>query len=328
MNWKALQLSSLLTLFLYPVISAAASDGSSEARDWLQRMMNASQELNYEGTFVYIQGQKLESMHIVHSHDEQGERQRLSSLNGSLREVLVVGDSVLCLLPTQEVYVAGSRLTRSPLPVSLPRDLNQLEGYYRFEMLGKDRTAGVDTEVIGIKPRDEFRFGYRLWLDGNTGMVLRSALLDENGYILEQMMFTSIEVKAEIDRELLSPPEGLGQARQLRDHPSGEVVTEPGWSIKSLPRGFMQVLYNRYRKEGGYVTEHIVLTDGLAIVSVFVEELRELAPLLEGPSRMGAINAYGVIKKGHQVMAVGEVPGVTVKMIASSLEPLKASVAQ
>jgi sigma-E factor negative regulatory protein RseB len=300
---------------------AWAENRQNEAKIWLERMMHASQTLNYEGTFVYVQGHKLEAMHIIHRSGDDGERQRLYSLNGSMREVLVTNDLVTCLLPGQRVQVVGTDFTRSTLPVSLPRDLYRLEESYRLDMLGNDRTAGLDTRVVEIQPQDAFRFGYRLWLDSNTGMVLRSALLDENGHILEQMMFTSIELGSEIDLTRLSPPKAVINAfAKPSEHPRGVAVGESNWAVTRLPRGFEQVLHKRFTKAPSSETEHIVFTDGLATVSVFVENLQGTEPVLNGASRMGAMNAFGLVIDDYQVMVVGEVPVATVEMIGSSME--------
>jgi sigma-E factor negative regulatory protein RseB len=320
MNPTMLRLAVLVFIcFSCPL--AWAEGQQNEAKIWLERMLHASQTLNYEGTFVYVQGHKLEAMHIIHRSGDDGERQRLYSLNGSLREVLVMNDLVTCLLPEQEVQAVSTNFTRSPLPISLPRDLYRLEKYYRLDMLGSDRTAGLDTRVVEIQPQDAFRFGYRLWLDSNTGMVLRSALLDENGHILEQMMFTSIELGSEIDLTRLSPPKAVIHASaKPSPHPRGEAVEESNWAVTRLPRGFEQVMHKRFTESPSSVTEHIVFTDGLAAVSVFLENLQGAEPVLDGASRMGAMNAFGAVIDGYQVMVVGEVPIATVEMIGSSME--------
>jgi sigma-E factor negative regulatory protein RseB len=138
--------------------------------------------------------------------------------------------------------------------------------------------------------------------------------------ILEQLMFTSIQVGPDIDEQRLQPPGVSGIEATGDAHPIGEAVTDSGWVITKLPPGFVQLLHNRYTKDPHHNTEHIVLTDGLATVSVFVEKLDGSEPLLDGASKMGAMNAYGIVLADHQVMVVGEVPGAAVEMIATSLE--------
>jgi sigma-E factor negative regulatory protein RseB len=315
-----LRLAAPVLVFLTIAAPARSESPSNEAKTLLERMVSASRSMDYEGTFVYVQGQNIEAMHIVHS-SKGGERQRLSSLNGSVREVLIVEDTVVCVLPSgTQSFVVDSGFKRSLLPIALPKELDRLEAHYELKVLGKDRTAGIVTRVVAIEPRDAYRFGYKLWLDSQTGMVLRSALVDGEHKILEQLMFTSIQVEPDIDEQRLQPPNSSEAELKSSTHPTGEAVTDSDWSITKLPPGFVQLLHNRYTKALAHHTEHIVLTDGLATVSVFVEKLDGSEPLLEGASRMGAMNAYGVLLADHQVMVVGEVPSAAVEMIATSLE--------
>ena len=211
-----------------------------------------------------------------------------------------------------------SRIIRR-FPFSLPRDLSKLEDNYRFELLDEDRVAGMEARIVAIQPRDKLRFGYRFWLEQNSGMLLRSALLDESGVMVEQLMFTSLQIKPEIDAALLSPQEILNVALPLKSHPTAEAVEQSHWRVEQPPLGFAQISHNRYfRNSSEHPTEHMVFTDGLATVSVFLDKLEE-QPLLLGASRMGAMNAFGVVIEKHQGLVVGEVPKATVKMIAESL---------
>jgi len=313
---------AVLTLALWQVeVSLAELQG--DAKEWLERMIQATQTLNYEGTFVYVQGQHLEAMHIIHKGGMDGEQQRMFSLSGSPREVVVADNQVICLLPKQKKSLGNSGYQRSPFPISLPQELDELEQNYRFKMFGKDRVAGMKTQVIAIQPRDNLRFGYKLWLEQETAMVLRSAILNESGHALEQLMFTDWQVKPEVDQDLVSPPDiktpmpspASGENGQLEEQ-------EPDWLFRELPQGFKQVMYNRFTGASDkHLTEHIVLTDGLATVSVFLETLAGSPPLLKGAAQMGAMNAYGKVINKHQALVVGEVPQATVEKIASALQP-------
>jgi len=300
-----------------------------EARQWLERMIEATQTLNYEGTFIYIQGPHVESMRIIHGSGPNGERQRLFSLNGPPREVVVANNHVVCLLPRQQATFPGSDYQRSPFPLSIPRELGRLESHYAFEMLGEDRIAGLDTQVIAIKPRDAWRFGYRLWLDEGNGLLLRSALLSEQGQPMEQLMFTDLQVKPHIDESAFQSPAAPPEAALISGEPgnpepsspAGEPVAESAWRVGPLPEGFAKVLHNRFTEaSGGHPTEHLVFADGLATISVFLEKLDHQPPLLQGQSRLGSMNAFGTVIAGHQVLVVGEVPAATVQRIATSIE--------
>lgn len=319
MNPKIVQLAALV-LALCSVGVAWAESQQDKAKQWLERMLQAPKTFNYEGTFVYVQGQVLEAMHIVHS-SKNGERQRIVSLNGSVREVVVANDKVTCLLPGEQPGVKGGNYNRSPFPIALPQELDKLERYYQFATVGDDRVAARKTQVIAIEPRDKLRFGYRLWLDHETGIMLRSALLDEVGRIVEQLMFTQLQVKPEIDEDLLSPSKPLSPPSSSKTDASEETVERSDWEIAQLPPGFIQVMHKRYwQSSGKRSTEHIVFTDGLATISVFLEELDGAQPLLIGASRMGAMNAFGAVIAEHQAVVVGEVPQATVELIASSLQ--------
>ncbi|MDX1654928.1 MAG: MucB/RseB C-terminal domain-containing protein, partial [Candidatus Competibacteraceae bacterium] len=290
------------------LMAAAGATQQDDANSWLERMNWAVRHLNYEGTFVYVQGQSLAAMHILHAYDEEGERQKLSALNGATREVVVSDDRITSVLPQRRISLRGPEST-SPLHVSLPQELGELEEYYHFKVLGKDRVAGLTTQVIAIQPRDQLRFGYRLWLEQETALVLRSALLDDQGRVIEQLMFTELELKSEIDQGLLTASGGQQHRPQ---ETATQAVEHSPWVIEELPAGFEKVFHTRFSgHHGDRTTEHILLTDGLATISVFVEPLQGAKPLLEGGSQMGAMNAFGTVVADHQVLVVGEVPQST-----------------
>jgi sigma-E factor negative regulatory protein RseB len=331
MSSKSLHLAAALVLALLTV-KASLPEPASDARQWLERMIQVAHTLSYDGIFVYIQGQQLEAMHVIHQGDAERERQRLFSLNGSPREIVVAGNQVICVVPEHQAML-GTSYRRSPFPL-LPRKLDELEGNYEFRLLGEDRVAGMNTRVIAIQPRDKLRFGYRLWLEPETGMVLRSALSDEAGHILEQMMFTNVQFKREIDPALLAPPPSAAPAApavspELQASP--EKAVHSAWTLaeSELPRGFTGVMHNQLTADSGKPpAEHIVLTDGLATVSVFLEPLAGAKPLLEGPAQMGAMNAFGVVNNDYQILVVGEVPQATVQMIAFAVHAAPEAVAK
>ncbi|NJN46448.1 MAG: transcriptional regulator [Candidatus Competibacteraceae bacterium] len=315
---------AVLTIVLWPIEWgwAVGEEQHNEAKQWLERMMQATKTLNYEGSFVYIQGQSLEAMRIVHNSGIEGERQHMTSLNGPLREVVVTNSQVTCLTPQQQVVFNSGRYKRSAFPISLPHDLNRLESFYAFKMQGHDRVAGQTTQVVAIQPRDKLRFGYRLWLDQETALVLRSALMDEQEQVVEQMMFTHVQLTNSIDpTEPPASPTSTVATLSSDSNNSPEVEQTPSpWQVTELPAGFEQIMRNRLLSASNQqAINHIVFSDGLITVSVFVEPLQGAEPVLEGPSRMGAMNAFGTVVNDHQVVVVGEVPAITVQLIASSV---------
>jgi sigma-E factor negative regulatory protein RseB len=300
---------------------------AEDARHWLERMLQSTRTLSYEGTFIYVQGPHIEAMRIVNSGGgTESPQRRLFSLSGPPREIVVANNSVICLLPKQHTTFVGSEYSSSPFPLSIPRELGRLESHYALEMMGEDRVAGIDAQVIAIKPRDAWRFGYRLWLDRQNGMVLRSALLDEKGYPVEQLMFTDLQVKPRIEDAAFASSAGAATETGLNpkgvDAPVSERVTQSIWRIDQLPEGFSKVSHNRFTKAPGrHPTEHLVFTDGLATISVFVEKLDGTSPPLQGSSHRGSMNTFGTVVNGHQILVIGEAPAATVQRIAVSIQP-------
>jgi sigma-E factor negative regulatory protein RseB len=245
------------------------------------------------------------------------------SLNGAQREVMVENNQVICVLPQQRFAFSSNNSKRSSFPISLPDELDVLESQYQFDIVSSDRVAGRTTQVVAIKPRDKFRFGYQLWVDDKTHLVLRSALVGDDGGFLEQLIFTEIDVRSDIEVIFLVNDPPVVHTSLSPTAVKGEVsvnVRNSQWKVINPPAGFKQILHNRYPK-GSRQTEHIIFSDGLANVSVFLESLDDSnTALLEGPARMDATNAFGVVVNKHQAIVVGEVPLITVQQIAHSIK--------
>ena len=304
--------------------SQVAIADAPSAQTWLELMTDAAQSLNYDGTFVYRSGNQLESMRIIHRVDQQGERSRLVSLSGEKREVLRDSTQVVCILPDNQSVVVTK--TRPPRLFSF-NILTAKVGftkYYSLSVAGDDRVAGRVTEVLSLSPNDGYRYGYRLWVDRETGFLLKSDLLNTSGTPIEQFIFTSISLPEFIPDDLLEA--GIS-GRELTWHISDSETTEQTdsdptkWKVAWLPDGFMMAdQAEGPMPTGGTPVKQMVYTDGLASLSVFVEPLGDHEPL-DGFSVMGAVNAYGLIIDDHQITVVGEVPPETVEAVAKSVAP-------
>jgi sigma-E factor negative regulatory protein RseB len=303
-------------------VAGQAVAGES-ARQWLDEMSTALQSLDYDGTFVYLHDNKLETMRIVRQLDEGGEKERLVSLTGSPREVLRDDRVVTCIIPDNKSVMIGISRPRQPFP-EVPKDLDALSRYYEFEDAGEDRMTGYLTRVIKIKPRDDLRYGYRFWIDTDTRMLIKFDLTGPKGRAIEQVMFTSLDIGKGISAEALKPSlsgDGYTWHRQENARRKPQQNTDaPGWKVSSLPAGFRMVNFqNKRMRMDGASAEHMVFSDGLATVSVYVEKLAEGKTPVTGLSSMGAVNAYRAEVGGYQVTVIGEVPRATVQMIALSV---------
>ncbi|MCW8907737.1 MAG: MucB/RseB C-terminal domain-containing protein [Sedimenticola sp.] len=311
----------IFSLFLLALPAQGSTEGrGGDVRDWLQRMVNAVHSLNYEGTFVYLHNNQLESMRIVHNADEDNEKERLLSLNGVPREVIRDNASVTCIAPDAQSVSIANRVGSYGFRAVFAADISQLSNLYDFHMLGEARVADRPAMVLAIVPRDAFRYGYRIYLDKQHALPLKTDMLDRSGEALSQLMFTQLQVhsgKSEIETISL---EGKEHYRWELQKPIKTLQEKNGsrWSFEGLPEGFKIILYSR-RKAGerGGEVDHFVLSDGLASLSVYVEPAAD--DDLRGGSNIGTINAYGSVREGFQVTVVGEVPALTVEHIASAL---------
>jgi len=311
-------------------VAATAQAGKtpvSNARAAIERMSSAMQQLTYRGTFVYIHGDEVETMRIYHSKLNGAEYERLISLNGEAREIIRNADSVVCIWPGSKSVIVSKAQPRTPFPQFEPEQLRELEGYYRFSTMGYARVAGRKSQVIDITPLDAFRYGYRLWVDAETSLLLRSAMSSNSGRVIEQVMFTDVKYPKRIPLEMFKPSTQGTEHKWMTDAgvATAPMVAEtaiPGIGQLDLPDGFSLVSDTSTPVAGtDFMSRRIMYSDGLASLSVFVADARDESAggILHGSTSMGAVNAYGVMRDNWHATVVGEVPPETVKMLAESL---------
>ncbi len=296
---------------------------SEEARTWLKRMSEASKTLNYEGTFVYRQGAHIESVRIIHRADADGGKERLVSLNGVPREVLRDGTQVTCIMPDNHAVVVGSRRSKGRLAASFEAVDEALESYYSFSVGDSDRVAGRTTRIIRIEPRDEYRYGYELWLDEETGLLLKSALLDGKAKVLEQVLYTSMSMPDSIPDTMLEPEtsgEGFTWYTSDGAKPDAQAIGSD-WAVAGLPAGFaLKSSEQEPIPSSDAPVQHMVYSDGLASFSVYIERLTADKEPFVGISQMGAMSAFGKVSGEYQLTVVGEVPSNTVEQVGRAVQ--------
>ena len=297
--------------------SHAAAQG---ARDWLDRMSRAVDELNYRGTFVHVLDGTAETLHIVHRGADGQSGERILSLDGAGREIVRQGADVQGIFPDRRIVLFETRSDVSPLVSALPSDTANLDPHYEMTLGGSARVADRAVQVLDIKPRDEFRYGYVLWLDQETAMPLQSQLIDDQGGVVEQILFSEIEIPADIRPDELEPTLDTTGFTMLRAAESAPLAGEIPWRAAAVPGGFRLSAATQSPIAGSdTLVEHLVYSDGLATVSVFIEDPATKAEVHEGFSNVGSTNAYSTTLRGRKVTAIGEVPRRTVRTIASSL---------
>jgi sigma-E factor negative regulatory protein RseB len=324
--------------------------GADDPREWLEKMNKALATRNYDGTFFHISGGRVETMRIVHRVRAGRVSERLQSLDGSRREFVRANDELTCYLPDQHTVLVEPRQDRGPFLGSLPQFDQSVDEFYRIESLPSTHILGRPARVIAVNPKDQFRFGYRLWLDEKTAMPLKTQLCDPQGQVIEQIFFARLDMPENIPDSDLAPTVRTEGMRWVRQGPSIDSASAAlaDYRASQLPPGFRLTVQGAQTLGGASApASHLVYSDGLATVSVFVEEQPgsalgakpgvasagtagadtssvSLEPDAQAPmqglARVGSGYAFSTVVQGHQVTAVGEVPAQTVEFIAHSVK--------
>ena len=322
---KPLRYSVVLVALWLPFAAMAADPGAL-----IQKMSRAMEELSYEGTFVYMHDGQVETVSVLHDYGDHGVREKLVSLNGEARVILRDKESVTCIWPGSKSVTISKSQPRTPFP-RIGGDDDRLIKYYELETVGTDRVAGHDSQIVSLLPRDAFRYGYKLWIADPSGLLLRSAMLDEQGHAVEQVMFTEVALLEDVDdaRFSVADPGPDYSFRRVSDSKApgqsgaGERIHFSGGS---LPPGFEKLSEKiKPMPMDGNPVHHAVLSDGVATVSVYVElvDPEQAHEAYHGETSMGAVHAFARSLDAAYVTAVGEAPAQTVRAIAEavSLQP-------
>ena len=308
--------------FLLPV-SAAIAQTDPSALQWLQRIYTATQTLSYTGTFVYHQGQQVETSRITHVMEASGLRERLEALDGVPREIIRTRDEVVCYLPESMRVKIDRQPVQRAFPSILPAEIKELSENYSITRGEIERVGGYHCQVIALEPRDRMRYGHRLWADVNTGMLLKAKTLNEKNEIVEQFAFTQLKIGGSIGRDQLrSRFSRESRGWHVEDSAATNAnLAEAGWSIRTRPPGFRTVTELVRTLGGTSGVGHIVLSDGLAAVSVFIEPAGGRQSISQpGLVRQGATNVYVRPVGDHWITVVGEAPAESVRYIADAVE--------
>lgn len=302
---------------------AAAAD-QAKGRMWLERMTGAISKMSYQGTFVYSQGDSLETMRITHVVDDEGVRERLYSINGPQREVLRDKNGVRCVLGDDKAIMEDPAVTGAFF-LDIPLEtLSQDDSPYVIKTGHISRVAGRVARKITIQPRDEFRYGYELWLDQFSGLLLKWVLHDSERQPIARLMFTELNLGDDIRMEELDSTTPSEEFTTLKSGmPDRQALSDdkPKWRPAKLPPGF-RLSAHSVRKTGGQgFFEHQVYSDGLASVSVYVENRADEGEVVLGASKIGIANAFSRNVGNKQVTVIGEVPTVTVHSIGNAVGP-------
>ena len=308
----------LTVILLSPGSDASAGE---MAREWLDQMHTALDEQTYVGTFVRITERGPETYRVAHRYVDGALNERIISLNGVGREIIRRDDDVHVIYPDLEVVRVEKVVASNPMVAALPGYSRQLESNYELLELKSELMAGREAQIISIRPRDDFRYGYLLWLDSETKMPLRSKSWDGDITVFEDIIFTMIEFPAGLpDSEFVQTSDTNGFAVLQSSEPKQELAPEAPRAIDGVPAGFeLTASMLKSMGDSQHPVHHMVYSDGLASVSVFVDRPDAETDIAEGFYRVGSTNAFSLTTDNRKITAIGEVPPVTVEAIATAL---------
>lgn len=297
--------------------------------EWLVRLQQAAQLPAYMGTFVVSSASgALSSSRIWHVCEGDVQLERVEALTGKPRSTFRRNESVVTFLPEARVAKLDQREVGGMFPNLLATGQGlPTADFYAAREQGQGRVAGFDADIVLLRPRDAWRFGYRIWSEKRTGMVVKTQIIDGKGRVLEQAAFSELQldapVQAEQLRQMMSDTEGYHVVKAQRVRTTAEAE---GWRLKDPVPGFQtQNCYRRSLSESASMVQWI-FTDGLATVSLFMEPFDPPRHEREGASAMGATHALARRWPDEAgpwwVTAVGEVPQATLQALIQGLERL------
>jgi sigma-E factor negative regulatory protein RseB len=297
-----------------------AAENGNDAMAWLKKIAAASRQLNYAGTFVYQHGRQMESSRIVHMSGANGENEKLETLDGPPREIIRNNENVTCYVPDSKTVIIEKRTSRQ-FPALVPEQLTGITDNYVVTKGGQDRVAGYDCQIIALEPKDNLRYGHHYCAELGSGLALRSRTLNEKGGMVDLFVFTQLTIGSGVTKDLLKSRFAAASHTWHVDHAAldlREAATDSRWEFKSPLAGFRKLTEMKRSIPGRAApVSHIVYSDGLAAVSVFLEPMPQTPPAA-GATYQGAVNMYVKSSGDQMVTVVGEAPAGTIKQIAES----------
>lgn len=313
--------------FLLPLIcwhSGNADPLRRDDADWLKTMAFAAHQTDYSGTFVYQDGVggHVAVSRITHISDADGEHERLEGLNGARREIISSHNQVWLYTGDRKVRIEKRHGGRT-FPALLPQQISALKENYQISMAEEDRVAGFHVHAVVFQPKDNLRYTHKMWAHNESGLLLKAVVLDERARVIEQYAFTQLTLGAKVDRTWIEPDQAAPSTNKNVITPVANAATEAkatDWQVDAMPVGFKRIIeVCRPMRDKTKPVTHLVFSDGLAGISVFIEDVAGREDLNTGLSSQGAIQIYSRVSGDKLITVVGEVPPRTVMQVAESV---------
>ncbi|MEI6268314.1 MAG: MucB/RseB C-terminal domain-containing protein [Methylococcaceae bacterium] len=296
--------------------SVSASESVLNAQQILAKMNHAMDVLNYQGTVAFFKNGKLEPMKYVHAAEKGVQQEQLLSLNSPLREIIRDADQVSCLFKETQQTLVDHRPFEHSFLVDMPKNLDDMGGIYRFEIVGEENIALRPSYIVAIQPKDNARYPRKIWIEKQQFLPLKVVVYDNVGVPLEQIVFTDIEVKKSLPFVAVKFLNAVYPAQPIQQLQSSD---QAAFVVTQLPTGFREAFFARKPMHNAeQPVDHLLLSDGFTAVSIYMEN--KSAFLQPGLQSVGAINSYSRTINNFQLTVMGEVPAETVKFIAEGIK--------
>ncbi|MBI3712392.1 MAG: MucB/RseB C-terminal domain-containing protein [Burkholderiales bacterium] len=295
----------------------------------LQATQLAAKKLSYSGTFVYQQGNQIRTSRITHGFDAEVEVEKLEILDGKPREYIRRNGEVSCYLPESKTIQVEKNLSQEAFPALLGEQARLLPLSYSIKKAQMSRVAGTECQVLTLQPKDEYRYGFRVCLEKNSGLLLGVQTMNPRNEVIEQIAFTQIAI-GELEKSRFKPTyTNLSQWKT--ENLTVLANVNSGWQVKSLPSGFKKTLEtkriipisaNAAGNESAQAKVHqaiqMMFSDGLSTISVFIEP--DSGDRTEGSLQQGAMTIMGRRQGDFWLTVVGEVPQAAIKQVINSIQ--------
>jgi sigma-E factor negative regulatory protein RseB len=312
---------------------APASAPKPDVRQWLMRIHDAASRHNFQGTFVVSGGGAVSSARIAHYCEGKNQFERSESLDGQTRRMFRHNEVVYTFWPASRVALIEQRDVTASFPALLQAGGDRIADFYEVRVQGTDRVAGHDADVVLVLPRDAYRYGYRLWADRATSLLLRADVLGRQSEVLETSAFSDLEIGVRSQPDsVLQPMRRLDGYHVVRPTLTPTRLEAEGWALDQPVPGFRQISCVRRPMDGSGVglsestTEPVlqaIYSDGLTYVSVFIERFDAQRHAREMLAAAGATQTLSLRRGDWWLTIVGDVPPSTLRLFADALERRK-----
>ena len=306
------------------------SDGAPISR-WLMRLHDAARQRTYVGTFVVSAGDTMSSSRIWHVCDGQQQMERVDALTGVARTTFRRNEQVVTFLPERREVISETRESIGLFPNLLNRADSSIAQFYGLKVLGRERVAGLVSEVVQLVPIDGLRFGYKVWTEHETGVVVKLQTLNADQRVLEQAAFSELQLGENVSMaRLVAQMDNTEGFKVYKPEIRKTTAAQEGWSYKGEVAGFKPMACHKrlgaVPSDASANTLQWVFSDGLASVSLFIENFEPARHNKTAPSEQFSIGATHMLARrlgDWWITAVGEVPTQTLALFIQGLERKK-----